>query len=169
MKMSEKKTNDEYRDIIEQLLQGRSDREKIIIIDNMLDILKESKKEVTARVTPVLPQPGEFPLYPGRVDAIKWLGKYWGKYLKYFGAHQDVLFQDLLGKLDPGLLQALKNQIRLKNRTTQFSTKLAQILPPKKERITCELQKLTQDEISKYYKLRSAVRQRSRKGLGHSQ
>lgn len=112
-----------------------------------------------------IPNPGEFPLYPGKVDAVEWLEDHWKAYLKYFGAEKDILFQDQLGKLDPCLLQALKNQIARKNRIEDSKVKLSHIVPPKKDRITHEIENLSPEEVKSFYRMKSVVRQGFRAGL----
>ncbi|MCB1593052.1 MAG: hypothetical protein KDI90_11445 [Alphaproteobacteria bacterium] len=94
-----------------------------------------------------LPKPDEdYPRYPGHGDAIAWLKEHWGKYLKYFGAAENRLYQDQLKERDAPLLATLKNGT-YRQRLQTDNLKLADILPPKTDRIRKEVEEISQDQI----------------------
>lgn len=163
-------SQDDINTIIDTFLSQKSDEEKLDAIGLMQKHLQKTKEEITVRIGLTLPKAGEFKAYPGRLNAIKWLKDNWGKYLRYCGANEDVLFQDQLGKLDPKLLTAVKNQLRReRNRAGTPPVKLADIVPPKEKRITQELSNLTPEELKESYKKGSILRQRRRKMLARTQ
>ncbi len=132
----------------------------------LLSLYKELKQKATIPLPKRLPNPGDdYPRYPGRENAIEWLKMHWKAYLKYFGATENLLFQDQLGKLDSNLLQALKNQISRDNRNGDSNIKLSQIVPPKKDRITHEIKNLSSEDIKEFNRMKSVVRQGFRSGL----
>lgn len=94
-----------------------------------------------------LPKPDEdYPRYPGHGDAIAWLKEHWGKHLKYFGAAENRLYQDQLKERDGPLLAALKNGT-YRQRLQTDNLKLADILPPKTNRIRKEVEEMGQEQI----------------------
>lgn len=106
-----------------------------------------------------LPKAGEnYPLYPGRTDAVGWLEKHWGTYLKYFNPDldRDFLYQDQLRKLDVGLYQALKGQIYIHKENIKFRD----IVPPKKERLNKDIESMSMEAIEKADRTEAALRMR---------
>lgn len=78
--------------------------------------------------------------YPGtHEDALEWLKNVWGKYLKFFGADDDYIYQDQLAKLDPLLMNALRYNKKYRNRIEDQDLKLADIIPTKKDRLSKEI------------------------------
>lgn len=111
------------------------------------DKVKELQPSPNLPECPPLPKPDEdYPRYPSHGDAIAWLKEHWGKYLKYFGAAEDRLYQDQLKERDSPLLAALKNGT-YRQRLQTDNLKLADILPPKTDRIRKEVEEMGQEQI----------------------
>jgi hypothetical protein len=133
-------------------------------LKQILQALRQKKGEIFLR----LPKPGEdYPRYPGETDALAWLEKHWGKFLKYFNQNldRDYLYQDQLGKLDSKLLQALKGQITYKKKKGEFDEEstLGDFVPPKKKRVDLEAGSVSAEDIKEACRLGMATRRRQGK------
>lgn len=125
-------------------------QQKISFFENANASLVAEKRDLEQKYIPQLPTPSDnYPRYPGRgEDALKWLEKHWGKYLKYFGAEKDYLYQDQLRKLDPHLTQTLTCQ-KYRYLLSRNRFKLRDIIPRKSDRLTEKLNTIIQKGMEK--------------------
>lgn len=128
-----------------------TDRQKLDFFDTIINKLSDCKKEIEKINTPQLPNVGDnYPRYPGSPeDALEWLRIHWGKYLKYFIADKNYLFQDQLWKLDKKLMSALTSNRRYRNHMELIGIKIRDIVPKKSERITNDINRINNDPSAK--------------------
>ncbi|MBK1650457.1 hypothetical protein [Rhabdochromatium marinum] len=106
-----------------------------------------------------------YPLYPGRVDALEWLEKYWGEYLAYFSEGRNVLFQDELRKRDPSLMAALTSQVGYRNRKGTMKIKVRDIVPPRSARVDKITEGISEEDLKEMTRLVKAKRERLKRKL----
>jgi hypothetical protein len=161
------------KDSVEQIVwSNSSDEEKVddlnkaaLLIQQQSQALQQKKEKMFLH----LPKPGEnYPLYPGRTDALRWLEKHWGRFLKHFkpDLDRDYLYQDQLGKRDPKLLRAVIDQVAYKKKRGEFSkeTTLSEFVPPKKKRIDLEIESVSAgvrtEDIKEIHRIGAAIKRR---------
>ena len=115
-------------------------------------------------------------LFPGArsCDPMEWLERYYGRYLAYFGAHEDTLFLPDLRRLDHRLVESLhQRQSRLRRAERMAgepsTPTLGQIVPTKKDKGDRELRGSSLEEILQDRRLATLLYQRLHRLLWKSE
>lgn len=124
-----------------------STQQKLSLCDVAKELLTGLRNKIEEEATPCLPNTGNnYQRYPGaHEDALKWLEKHWGKYLKFFGAEKNHLFQDQLWKLDEKLMSTITRNSKYRHILESKKLKVRDIIPRKSERITENILRITKD------------------------
>lgn len=134
--------------VLEQINQLETESEKNEALAVVKSCLDSFQKSSTSALT--LPNTTDnYERYKPRTDAIEHLQRVWGRYLTYFGAKEDVLYQQDLWRLDEGLMSAICSQIKYKNKTGKMEDKVADVIKPMKEKVKKQVIGLSEEEIKK--------------------
>lgn len=120
----------------------------------------QANKEKQLPIPPIGYQP-----YQPRTDALEHLKKWFGNYLTYFGAEEDLLFQQDLRRLDEDLMIALDSQIRYRHKTGEMTVKVRDVIKPLTEKIKRELKSYSKQEITESGRLYQAAQKYHRNNL----
>ncbi len=128
--------------------------------------LQQAIQEVHGeRKVPASPTEAEekYPAGAG-VDPLEFLKQHYGCYLSHFGAPETVLYQDQLRRFDEGLFRAVENRLYyLRTKKKEADTpRMKDVVPPKKDRTTKELNEACGEEFLKKPRLVSAAAYRVR-------
>lgn len=146
-------------DEAEQLKNEKLKNEVLNTVESLLEAFDKSRK---SNSPPALPLPPEdYEPYQPRTDAMEHLQKWFSNYLTYFGAKEDLIFQQDLRQLDEPLMVALDNQVRYKNRTGKMTDKVADLIKPLEEKINKQLSNIHLSDIKKSVSLYQSARKRS--------
>ena len=144
---------------------------KRAFFDHTIGVMEDLRRKVEDEYTIVLPKPTDnYPRYPGhREDALKWLENHWGRYLKYFGAEKNSLYQDQLRKLDPALMEAITS-VKYRRIVESRGKKVRDIIPTKSDRTSQVVSSISGCDdkkkiISAYYFISRREQNRSNRSL----
>lgn len=139
--------------------------------DYTIGVMEGLRRKVEDEYTIALPKPTDnYPRYPGKHEnALEWLEKHWGRYLKYFGAEKNSIYQDQLRKLDPALMEAITS-VKYRCIVEARGKKVRDIIPTKSDRTSEIVSSISgcddkEKIISAYYFSSRRERNRSNKLL----
>jgi len=119
----------------------------------------EGFRNALAYPVPPLPEiDRNYEKYKSRTDAYAHLGKWWGTWLTHFnkGLSRDYFSQDLLGKYDPKLMDALRNQKARICHETECK-KISEIIPPKTKRLDADYKQMSEEELKEITRIASSI------------
>ncbi len=121
-------------------------------------LYRETEQEITPHPPESIDLNDE---YPGlHKDALVWLKEKWGKYLKYYGAETNSLYQDQLWKLDEKLMSTITRNRKYKRILEEQGLKVRDIIPRKSERITKKINETDENVTIEHAKTYWATKKR---------
>jgi len=160
-----KKTEEKIMLLFEEISNFSKEENPTLLLQHLEDKARLAREQLELPVPP-LPEPDStgksYKLYQKRTDPLQHIEEVWGQWLKYFNPsiNRDYLHQDELAKRDPNLIVSLKNQINYKLRSGSSTTRMKDIISPKKSRIDEEIESTLQKKPKDFERLISARRGR---------